>query len=49
MPGVGIYLVDISAGNWARDECAPLLDGALAEATKTIDLTMYDQTSVASP
>jgi hypothetical protein len=27
---VGIYLVDISAASWAQDECAPLLDEALA-------------------
>ncbi|MCU7722613.1 hypothetical protein ODJ79_02685 [Actinoplanes sp. KI2] len=30
VPGVGIYLVDISAPSWAQDECAPLLDEALA-------------------
>jgi hypothetical protein len=27
---VGIYLVDVSAASWAQDECAPLLDEALA-------------------
>ncbi|UWP83167.1 hypothetical protein [Dactylosporangium fulvum] len=27
---MGIYLVNISALNWAQDECAPLLDEALA-------------------
>ncbi|MFD0583659.1 hypothetical protein [Dactylosporangium darangshiense] len=27
---MGIYLVDISALSWAQDECAPLLDQALA-------------------
>ncbi|MER7283886.1 hypothetical protein ABT369_56690 [Dactylosporangium sp. NPDC000244] len=27
---MGIYLVNISAANWAQDACAPLLDEALA-------------------
>jgi hypothetical protein len=30
LPGVGVYLVDITAASWAHDECAPLLDAALS-------------------